>query len=204
MPILGGMATSDPTRLPQGLPIPEDDGLADHLLGLGVPSIQFDVAGGGSQSLNDFSTRWLVLYAYPRTGGPGIDLPPDWDMIPGARGCTPQGCAFRDHHRELAQLGASVLGVSAQPIEEQAEFVKRMHIPFPLLNDSGLQLAAGELRLPTFRVGDMELYRRLTLIADGHGIRKVFYPVFPPDENASEVVSWLLDRDGDTEEALSA
>ena len=181
-------------RLPDGLPVPEDDGAADHLLGLVLPPLRFDVAQGGSQVLSDLDTRWLVLYVYPRTGGPGVDLPEGWDMIPGARGCTPQGCAFRDHHGELARLGASVFGLSAQPIGEQAEFAERMHIPFPLLNDCGLHLAAGVLRLPTFRVGELELYRRLTLIADAHGIRKVFYPVFPPDENASQVVSWLLER----------
>lgn len=118
-------------------------------------------------------------------------LPPSWDMIPGARGCTPQSCAFRDHAAELAALGATVRGVSAQPIEEQAEFAERMHIPFELLNDSRLILESGALSLPTFDAAGMTLYKRLTMIASRQGIAHVFYPVFPPDRNAAEVIAWL-------------
>lgn len=186
---------TDITDLPRGLPEPIDDGAADHLPGIPIPAVELDVAGGGHRVLTDFSTRWLVLYVYPRTGGPDIEMPANWDMIPGARGCTPQGCAFRDHHQQLQRLDATVFGLSRQPIAEQEEFGERMHIPFPLLNDSALKLAAAPLRLPTFPAGDLELYRRITLVADRSGIAKVFYPVFPPDRNAADVVAWLAGRD---------
>lgn len=182
---------TDPTLLPAGLPEPTDDGAADHLPGLTLPHVDLPSVAGGSETLGDFTTRWLVLYVYPRTGGPGVDLPTDWDLIPGARGCTPQNCAFRDHHAELQSLEATVWGVSAQPLEEQAEFAERMHIPFPLLNDAGLTLSSPPLSLPTFEAHGLTLYRRLTLVADQSGIARVFYPVFPPDRNAADVIAWL-------------
>lgn len=183
---------TDFTQLPPDLPAPDDDGLADHLPGLRLPDVDLEVAGGGRLPIvGDPSRRWSVLYVYPRTGGPGIGLPADWDMIPGARGCTPQACAFRDHHAALADLDATVVGISAQPIEEQESFARRMHMPFPLLNDADLLLAEPELSLPTFTAGGMTLYRRVTLIAERSVVRHVFYPVFPPSENASDVVRWL-------------
>lgn len=185
---------SDPTTLPANLPQPEDDGAADHLVGISLPSISLPTAAGGSVLLDEFETRWLVLYVYPRTGGPDVDLPDDWDMIPGARGCTPQSCAFRDHHTELQELDATVWGLSAQPIREQSDFGERMHIPFPLLNDSDLRLARSGLSLPTFQGGGLTLYRRLTFIADRTGVVRVFYPVFPPDRNAEEVTRYLHDH----------
>jgi peroxiredoxin len=135
----------------------------------------------------------LVVYVYPRTGVPGEPLPPGWDEIPGARGCTPQNCAFRDLHAELSELGATVHGLSAQDIGEQREFAARERIPYPLLNDSPLRLAR-LLGLPTFEAAGMRLYRRLTFIAQQWTITKVFYPVFPPDRNAADVVSWLRGR----------
>jgi peroxiredoxin len=143
------------------------------------------------ESTTDLETRFLVAYLYPRTGGPGIDLPDGWDLIPGARGCTPQGCAFRDHQHDLASLDATVWGISAQPLEEQAGFAERMHIPFPLLHDGELTLSRPPLRLPTFDAEGLTLYRRATLVVDRGVIRKVFYPVFPPDENARQVVDYL-------------
>lgn len=182
---------NDVSSLPGDLPQPEDDGAADHLVGMELLSISLPTATGGSKTLDAFDTRWLVLYLYPRTGGPGVSLPDDWDMIPGARGCTPQSCAFRDHHAELRAMDATVWGLSAQPLQEQAEFAQRMHIPFPLLNDSDLRLAKSELALPTFHGDGMSLYRRLTLIADHKTIAKVFYPVFPPDRNAEDVIRYL-------------
>ena len=184
---------TDLTKLPDDLPEPLDDGAADHLVGLELPPLVLATTAGGSQRLDRHPARWLVVYVYPRTGGPGIELPADWDMIPGARGCTPQSCAFRDHHSELTDLDATVVGISAQPIEEQVDFAERMHIPFPLLNDRSLELRSA-LDLPTFEAAGMTLYRRLTLIADASGIAKVFYPVFPPDRNASDVIAWLTDR----------
>ncbi|MDH3190321.1 MAG: peroxiredoxin [Acidimicrobiia bacterium] len=179
------------TSLPANLPKPHDDGASDHLVDQPLPPIEVRAVGGGSKVLNGFPTRWLVLYVYPRTGGPGIELPDDWDMIPGARGCTPQSCAFRDHYVELSALDATVWGLSAQPIEEQVGFSERMHIPFPLLNDTDLMLSSSVLALPTFEADGMTLYRRLTLVADASGITKVFYPVFPPDRNATDVIHHL-------------
>lgn len=170
--------------------IPEDDGAADHLTGTRLPDLSLESISGSVHSLTGVDGR-LVLYVYPRTGGPDIDLPDDWDLIPGARGCTPQSCAFRDHRAELTALGATVWGVSAQPIEEQREFADRMHIPFPLLNDSGLTLAEPPLRLPTFTAAGMTLYKRITLVARDGLIEHVFYPVHPPEANASDVMAWL-------------
>jgi peroxiredoxin len=132
----------------------------------------------------------LVLYVYPRTGVPGQPSPDGWDAIPGARGCTPQSCAFRDHHAELQALGAKVLGLSAQSPEEQRELARREHIPFALLADPDLQLA-GVLSLPTFEAGGAKLYKRITFVVRGGTIAKAFYPVFPPDRNAAEVLGWL-------------
>ena len=178
-------AMADLTSLPPDLPEPQDDGASDHLVGLPLPRIELQAAAGGSKTLNEFPTRLLVLYVYPRTGGPGVELSDDWDMIPGARGCTPQSCAFRDHHGEFSALDATVWGLSAQPVAEQEAFAERMHVPFPLLNDTGLALSWNN------EAGGMTLYRRLTLIADASGIARVFYPVFPPDRNAIDVITHL-------------
>jgi peroxiredoxin len=185
---------TDPARLPDGLPEPEDDGACDHLVGLRLPRLTLEGVVGKRYRLDRVPTRWLVLYAYPRTGGGGVVLPDGWDMIPGARGCTPQACAFRDHRSELDSLDATVWGVSAQPIEEQREFAERMHIPFPLLNDARLDLTRPPLALPVFAVDGLTLYRRVTVIADRGTIARVFYPVFPPDRNAGEVVEYLSGR----------
>ena len=133
----------------------------------------------------------VVVYAYPRTGVPDQDpLVPDWNMIPGARGCTPQSCAFRDHHAELRGLGAEVFGLSTQDTAYQQEMVVRLHLPFPVLSDAGLRLATA-MRLPTFQVAGLTLLKRLTWIARAGVIEKVFYPVFPPDRNAADVITWL-------------
>lgn len=171
--------------------MPHDDGACAHLTGLPIPPIELEVAGGGCRRLDRQDTRWLIVYLYPRTGRPGEDPPDGWDLIPGARGCTPQSCAFRDHQADLAALDATVYGVSAQPIEEQKEFSERMHIPFPLLNDSALILAGDPLRMPTFEAAGSTLYRRTTLCVEGGIIRQVFYPVFPPDRNAEQVIEYL-------------
>ena len=135
----------------------------------------------------------LVAYIYPRTGTPGQPLSTGWDDIPGARGCTPQSCAYRDSLAEFTSLGATVLGISAQSPDEQREFAEREHIPFPLLSDSGLRLRDA-LHLPTFEVEGMTLYKRLTFVAEGGKIAKAFYPVFPPDRNAADVLAWLAGR----------
>jgi peroxiredoxin len=172
------------------LPVPVDDGAADHLLGSEVPSLSLPSTLGDRPDLAEAARALLVIYVYPRTGRPAEPLPAGWDEIPGARGCTPQSCAFRDHVQDLAACGAAVVGISAQSPGEQSEFAEREHIPYPLLSDSDLQLA-DRLGLPTFEVAGMRLYRRLTFIASKGRIDKVFYPVFPPERNASEVLAWI-------------
>jgi peroxiredoxin len=175
---------------PAGLPSPTDDGGAAHLLGHAVPSHSLSSTQGGVLDLGEATTKLTVVYVYPMTGVPGRPLPEGWDEIPGARGCTPQSCAFRDHVLELAAYGASVVGLSAQHHDEQREFAQREHIPYPLLSDPALELAS-TLRLPTFEADGRCYYRRLTFIARERRIAKVFYPVFPAHLNASEVLSWL-------------
>ena len=182
--------SADFTALPPNLPVPEDDGAADHLDGTAIPSLSLPSTLGGTADPAEVAQGRLVLYVYPRTGRPGEPLPAGWDDIPGARGCTPQSCAYRDSLAEFARLGAAVAGLSAQSPAEQLEFAEREHIPFPLLSDAGLELAAS-LSLPTFEAGGMTLYRRLTLVAEAGGIVKAFYPVFPPDRDATEVLAWL-------------
>jgi peroxiredoxin len=179
--------------LPENLPVPTDDGAADHLPGLPIPAVVLPASSGEAVDLELAADKTLVVYVYPGTGTPDRPLPGDWDQVPGARGCTPQSCAFRDHVQELADLGASVMGLSGQSIEEQREFAEREHISHPLLNDSDFVLAS-KLGLPTFRHGDTRYYRRLTFIARAGRISKVFYPVFPPQQNAAEVAAWLRDN----------
>jgi len=182
--------TTDYGELPPNLPVPEDDGGADHLTGMALPEVTLPSTLGGTVDLSEPSRNRLVAYVYPRTGTPGQPSPAGWDDIPGARDCTPQSCAYRDGLAELTSLGATVLGISAHSPGEQSEFAGREHIPFPLLSDSDLHLRDA-LRLPTFEVEGMILYKRLTFIAEGGKIAKVFYPVFPPDRNAADVLAWL-------------
>jgi peroxiredoxin len=176
--------------VPGDLPVPEDDGAADHLLHARLPSVALPSTPGAPVDLAEASEQTLVLYVYPQTGTPGRPSPAGWDEVPGARGCTPENCAFRDHAQDLSSLGATVLGLSAQALEEQREFAERERIPYPLLNDSEFRLTE-ELGFPTFEVNGERYYRRLTLIARDGRVVKVFYPVFPPQENAGQVVAWL-------------
>lgn len=182
----------DPRVLPANLPVPDDDGATDHLTGLEVPSIGFESTQGVLDLARE-AERLLVLYVYPRTGRPGIEPPDGWDATPGARGCTPQSCGFRDHEAQLLELGACVVGLSAQQIEDQHEAAERLGLPHPVVADPDLRLAQA-LGLPTFEFGAERLYKRLALVAEGGRIVKVFYPVFPPDENAAEVAAWLRAR----------
>src|SRR4051794_27780939 len=187
-------AAKDYSSLPEGLPVPEDDGAADHLLGAALPDAKLETTAGPRMSLSDAAAGTLVLYVYPRTGVPGEPLLPGWDEIPGARGCTPQNCAFRDLNDQLAEAGAAVYGLSSQSLEAQTEFAEREHIPYPLLNDSGLRLAEplpSGLGLPTFETSGLRLYKRLTLIAREGRIEHVIYPVFPPGSDAPAALSWL-------------
>jgi peroxiredoxin len=185
--------SADFTSLPPGLPVPEDDGAADHLPGLAVPKLELPSTAGGAVDLADLASGLLVAYLYPRTGTPGQPLLEGWDDIPGARGCTPQSCAYRDALAEFEALGATVVGISAQTAAEQAEFAARERIPFALLSDPDLKLAAA-LDPPTFEVEGLRLYRRLTLVAEAGRVVKAFYPVFPPDRDAAEVLAWLTAR----------
>lgn len=176
-------------ELPKNLPVPEDDGACDHLPGMRLPQVTLPSTAGAPVDLSELS-GWTVVYCYPLTGRPGYELPAGWDDIPGARGCTPQSCAFRDHHAELQALGARVFGLSAQDTDYQREAKGRLRLPFDLLSDEKLDFAAA-LELPTFEVEGMELIRRLTLIIRDGVIEHVFYPVFPPDKNAEEVIEWF-------------
>jgi len=179
-------------ELPQNLPIPVDDGACDHLPGLRLPSIPLMSTTGSLVDLAQLpGTR--VVYCYPRTGRPDQEVPEGWNDIPGARGCTPQSCAFRDHYQELQQLDAQVFGLSTQDTAYQREAVERLHLPFALLSDAGLAFTHA-LRLPTFEFASMTLIKRLTLIIVNGQILKVFYPVFPPDQNAATVIAWLSER----------
>lgn len=176
--------------LPPNLPPPVDDGAADHLVGMRLLRIPLVSTAGDRVDLSKRSASRTVIYCYPMTGVPGKPLPEGWDMIPGARGCTPQACSFRDHHRELAARHAEVFGLSTQTTQYQREMVRRLHLPFEVLSDAEFRFCDA-LRLPTFEVDGMRLLKRLTLIICGGRIEHVFYPVFPPNESADQVIRWL-------------
>jgi peroxiredoxin len=178
----------DVYSLPPDLPVPKDDGAADHLLGLELPDLVLE-SSAGPVTVRDID----VLYVYPRSGKPGVPLPAGWDETPGARGCTPQSCAFRDLHDELARTGARVAGLSVQSLDDQREFAERNHMPFPVVSDPERRLGSA-LGLPTFEIAGLTLYKRCTLVAEDARIVKVFYPVFPPDANAGDVLRWLQNR----------
>jgi peroxiredoxin len=176
--------------LPSDLPQPINDGSAKHLVSMPVPQISLPSTAGRMVEVSDLSAPRTVLYCYPMTGVPGKPLPEGWDMIPGARGCTPQACSFRDHHREISELNAEVFGLSTQTTQYQLEMAERLHLPFEILSDSEFKLCDA-LRLPTFEVDGMRLVKRITLILRGGRIEHVFYPIFPPDKTANQVLGWL-------------
>ena len=181
--------SDDIHKLPADLPVPVDDGACEHLPGLALPALALRSTGGETVDLSALAGR-VVIYAYPRTGRPDEDPPSGWNEIPGARGCTPEACAFRDHYRELQALGAAVYGLSTQTTGYHRELVERLHLPYPMLSDARLAFTQAR-RLPTFSVASMTLIKRLTLIAKDGRIETVFYPVFPPDEHPKEVLAWL-------------
>ena len=182
-------------ELPKDLPVPQDDGACAHLSGMKLPRVTLASTGGRSVELAQAKGR-TVVYIYPRTGRPDQDLPTGWNAIPGARGCTPQSCAFRDHFEELKSAGAAqVYGLSTQDTAYQREAVERLHLPFEILSDEKLEFTRA-LRLPTFEVDGMVLIKRMALIVRDGVIEKVFYPVFPPDRNAGDVLAWLTSRNG--------
>jgi peroxiredoxin len=180
----------DPTFLPPDIPAPKDDGRTRHLTGIKLPDVALLATNNSRVNLSKLKGR-TVLYIYPRTGVPGVDAPPGWDDIPGARGCTPQSCGFRDHFADLTALGvAHVFGLSTQDTVYQREAAERLHLPFSILSDEDLDFATS-LHLPMFMAAGKTLLARMAMVIDDGTIVKVFYPVFPPDKNAEEVVVWL-------------
>ncbi len=184
----------DPLTLPDDLPVPTDDGAADHLRGAAIPALELPATDGSSVDLAALPDR-TVLYAYPWTGRPGEDLLlPDWDEIPGARGCTPEACGFRDHHADLLAAGAGgVHGLSTQTTDYQREVAERLALPFSILSDADLELTR-VLRLPAFDAAGETLIKRLTLLVTGGGVEHIWYPVFPPDLHAEAVLEWLREN----------
>ncbi len=181
----------DPYTLPDDLPAPTDDGAADHLTGMALPAIELEATDGRRVALAELGGRTIV-YAYPWTGRPGEPLlADDWDLIPGARGCTPESCGFRDHHADMLEAGIEeVFGLSTQDTGYQRELAERLRLPYPILADQGLELTRA-LQLPTFEVAGRTLLRRLTLLIGQGTIERVWYPVFPPDTHAAEVLADL-------------
>ena len=176
--------------LPKELPVPRDDGGARHLTGARLPPLGLAATDGAIVDLSALKGR-TVVYVYPRTGEPNKPVPDGWDAVPGARGCTPQSCGFRDHFAELKRLGvAQLFGLSAQTTAYQREAVERLHLPFPILSDADLKLTRA-LDLPTFTFNGMTLIKRMAWVIDDGVLTKVFYPVFPPDKNAEEVIAWI-------------
>jgi peroxiredoxin len=186
-------ATGNFNDLPANLPVPKDDGGAKHLRGMAIPDLELPSTANRRVNLAKIAAPRVVIYCYPMTGQPGKALPAGWDDIPGARGCTPETCGFRDHHKDLATLRADVYGVSTQSTPYQQEMVTRLEVPFEVLSDEHLAFTHA-LKLPTFSVDGMTLIKRLTLIVRNHQIEHVFYPVFPPDRHAEEVIAWLKAR----------
>ena len=176
-------------QLPTDLPIPQDDGSTDHLRGKRLPAISLTATSGKVINLGDIKGR-LVIYCYPMTGQPNVALPEGWDQIPGARGCTPQSCSFRDHYQELQALGAEVIGLSVQTPEYQKEMADRLHLPFPVVSDANYQFQKA-LNMPTFMAAGMMLLKRVTLIANHGVIEAVHYPIFPSDSDPAWVMDYL-------------
>ena len=180
---------SDYTQLPSNLPVPEDDGASSHLLGKYLPDVTLLSTSGKQVNLSHIQSR-AVLFCYPMTGQPGIKLPDGWDSIPGARGCTPQSCSFRDRYQDLQKFNVQVYGVSTQKSSTQLEAVERLHLSYELLSDADFQLTKS-LQLPTFKVEHQRFIKRLTMIVLNSEIVKVFYPIFPPEKNVVDVIEWL-------------
>ena len=190
LPLVLAMPQPNLNQLPANLPRPKDDGGARHLKGMALPDLELPSTRNRRVNLSTVSAPRIVIYAYPMTGRPDRQLPQGWDDIPGARGCTPETCGFRDHHKDLAKLHADVFGISTQDTAYQQEMVKRLEVPFEVLSDERMAFARA-LNLPTFTVDGMTLLKRLTIVARRGRIEHVFYPVFPPDAHAEEVIAWL-------------
>jgi len=181
--------TTNLNQLPTDLPIPQDDGSTKHLKGMKLPNVSLNTTNGKSINLGDIKGK-LVIYCYPMTGQPNVALPDGWDQIPGARGCTPQSCSFRDHYKELQALGAEVVGLSVQTTEYQKEMADRLHLPFPVVSDVSYEFQKA-LNMPTFIAAGMTLLKRVTLIANNGVIEAVHYPIFPSDSDPDWVMDYL-------------
>lgn len=182
-------STNERFALPPDLPVPHDDGAADHLPGTALPIVALRATDGSTVTLAQLPGR-TVVFAYPKTGDPARGVPDGWDMIPGARGCTPQACAFRDLAADFTRYDVRLFGLSTQDPEYQREVAERLHLPYPLLSDDALMLV-DSLELPTFTFEGETLLKRLAMVIDDGVMTKVFYPVFPPDQNAPNVLAWL-------------
>ena len=180
----------DLTKLPDNLPVPDDDGACNHLTNFTIPPISLPNKDGNLLRLNRLDTFRIVLYCYPMTGRPDRSLPPNWDLIPGARGCTSQTCDFRDNYDEIVSLNAIPIGVSTQPIDDLKEMVTRLGVFYDVVSDINLRFAK-KLTLPTFDIEDKVFLKRTTLIIEKSVIKKVFYPIFPPNKHVHEVIEWL-------------
>jgi peroxiredoxin len=190
LPLVAAVPQTSLNQLPPNLPRPIDDGGARHLKGMALPDLSLPSTAHRMVNLSTIGAPRTVIYCYPMTGRPDRQLPAGWDDIPGARGCTPETCGFRDHHRDPARLHAEVFGLSTQDTPYQQEMVRRLQVPFEVLSDEHLRFAKA-LRLPTFTVEGMTLLKRLTIVARGGRVEHVFYPVFPPDTHAQAVIDWL-------------
>ena len=180
----------DLTKLPDDLPVPDDDGACNHLTNFTIPPISLPNQDGNLLRLNRLDTFKIVLYCYPMTGRPDRSLPPNWDSIPGARGCTPQTCGFRDNYDEIVSLNAIPIGVSTQSVDDLKEMVTRLGVNYDVVSDINLEFAK-KLNLPTFTIDDKTFLRRTTIIIEKSVIKKVFYPIFPPNKHVHEVIEWL-------------
>ena len=180
----------DLTKLPDNLPVPDDDGACNHLTNFTIPPISLPNKDGNLLRLNRLDTFRIVLYCYPMTGRPDRSLPSNWDSIPGARGCTPQTCGFRDNYDEIVSLNAILIGVSTQPIDDLKEMVTRLGVTYDVVSDVNLKFAK-KLSIPTFTIKDKVFLKRTTLIIEKSVIKKVFYPIFPPNKHVHEVIEWL-------------
>lgn len=179
--------------LPTDLPIPENDGECDHLLNLIIPSISLQTQDGNFLKLSRKDTFRLVVYCFPMTGHPDKPLPENWNLIPGARGCTPQTCSFRDHYDDLIKYNSLPIGISTQSVQDIKELTSRLHIPYDILSDQSLKFSS-IIKLPTFCINNKRFLKRVTLIIEQSVIKKVFYPIFPPDKHIFEVLKWLRDN----------
>lgn len=186
----GQIAQQNDFPLPANLPKPVDDGAAAHLVGVRMPKVLLCSTAGGIVDVSDLPSVRTVIYCYPMTGVPGQPLPEGWDNIPGARGCTPQTCGFRDHYKELRAAKAEVFGLSTQTTAYQREMAERLQLPFAILSDEAMELSDA-LPLPTFEVNGVRRLKRITLVIKAGRIEHLFYPVFPPDKSADEVLAWL-------------